>query len=90
MISVDEMNASRYGSINNYQPLLSNINRSQMETNETGRYNTMTQNPNFIIDDEASTMNKADLSTDLLLSQRLDELVSEANRFRTKACGMAV
>ena len=57
-MSVDEMNASRYGSINNYQPLLSNFNRSQMETNETGRQiicdRTMTQSPNLIVDGETS------------------------------------
>ena len=29
-----------------------------------------------------------DSSSDFILSQRLNELVSEANRFRTKACGM--
>ena len=45
--------------------------------------------PNFIIDQD-ETASKADLSSDLILSQRLEELVSEANRFRTKACGMGV
>ena len=29
-------------------------------------------------------------SEDMLLSQRLEELVNEANRYRTKACGMGV
>lgn len=80
---------SRYGSINNFQPLLSNVQYGGTDV----FYDNSDPNLNFANETDMFSchqpelLNESDAAQDLI-SSRLDQLVSDANRFRTKACGM--